>query len=87
MQKKVFPQFKKDIRDFLLKEEASMIKKDVVKAGMGLLVLSLGMKAGIKTDAASGQCYNNCPCVAPPPPPPPPPPSCTSCTSGGDPCY
>lgn len=38
---KKIPKIKKDIKDFLLSEEGKITKKDLVKIGMGLAVLSL----------------------------------------------
>ena len=51
--KNPFPQIKKDIKAFLTEEEGSMLKKDVVKVGLGLLVLGLGLKSGMNVNDAS----------------------------------
>lgn len=57
---KKLPQIKKDIKDFLTKEEGNMVKKDVVKMGMSLIVLGVGLKAGMKIDEASAQVCDEC---------------------------
>jgi hypothetical protein len=42
MRKKIkLPEFKKEIKDFLLSEEGKITKKDIVKMGMSLAVLSM----------------------------------------------
>jgi hypothetical protein len=60
--KALFPNMRKDIKDFLLKEEGNMIKKDVVKMGIGLLIVSLGLKTAMKADPtqAANCCIGSC---------------------------
>ena len=53
--KRKIPQIKQDIKDFLSKEEGNMIKKDVVKMGLGLLALSIGLKSGMSANEANAQ--------------------------------
>lgn len=51
---KKIPQIKKDIKGFLMKEDGNIVKKDVVKMGLGLLVLGIGLKSGMDAKAAPG---------------------------------
>ena len=61
---KKIPQLKKDIKDFLTREEGNIVKKDVVKMGMSLLVLGLGLKDGMQVSAQTdgdgicSRCYD-----------------------------
>lgn len=52
--KKKIPQLRKDIKDFLSKEEGNIVKKDVVKMGMSLLMLGIGLKDGLEVKARTG---------------------------------
>lgn len=58
--KKKIPQLKKDIKDFLIKEEGNIVKKDVVKVGMSLLMLGVGLKAGMEADEAKALLCDKC---------------------------
>lgn len=42
--KNKLPQIKKDIKDFLLKEEGKIVKKDIVKIGISVAVLGMVLK-------------------------------------------
>lgn len=58
--KKKIPQLNKDIKDFLLREEGNMVKKDIVKLGMGLLVLGIGLRSGMETNEAEAATCTKC---------------------------
>jgi len=61
MNKNKIPKFKKDIKDFLTQEEGNMVKKDVVKMGVGLLALSIGLKTGMgANDVNAATCIGCC---------------------------
>ncbi|MBU1255300.1 hypothetical protein KKH35_00320 [Patescibacteria group bacterium] len=59
MKKNKLPQIKKDIKDFLTREEGNMIKKDVAKIAIGLLVLGISLAPAMKADPAMAACKHS----------------------------
>ncbi len=57
-----YPNIKRDIKDFLLNEEGNITKKDIVKMGLGLMVLGLGLKSNIdaKAEAPNNTVCDRC---------------------------
>jgi hypothetical protein len=58
--KSKIPQLSKDIKDFLSREEGNMVKKDIVKLGMGLLVFGIGLRSSMKADEAEAAICTKC---------------------------
>ena len=58
--KNKLPLLRKDIKDFLSREEGNMVKKDIVKLGMGLLVLGIGLRSGMEADEAEAATCTKC---------------------------
>ena len=44
MNKKKFPQIKKDLKTFLSSEDTKLTRKDIAKIAMGILVVGLSVK-------------------------------------------
>lgn len=58
--KNKLPRLRKDIKDFLSREEGNMVKKDIVKLGMGLLVLGIGLRSAMEADEAEAAICTKC---------------------------
>ena len=56
--KKILPAIKKDIKHFLLSEEAKMSKKSIANIGMSLTMLGVMLDAGVAQAAHTSSFFN-----------------------------
>ena len=55
---KILPAIKKDIKNFLLSEEAKISKKSIAKIGMGLTILGVMLDGGVAQGDHSSSFFN-----------------------------